>query len=117
MNLTRRDALLGATAAAVVTTAITASLAIKAAGVKAALSNQPDLLLVGVQILVNEIRQDLHAGITTASFWALQQAADRLEMLPGVQAISNAHWDVWRGDMGRRFGLKRVLRHVGGLPS
>ncbi len=36
MNITRRDALLGATAAAVATGAITAPLAIKAAGVKAA---------------------------------------------------------------------------------
>ncbi len=35
MNITRRDALVGATAAAVVTGAITAPLAIKAAGVKA----------------------------------------------------------------------------------
>ncbi len=36
-SITRRDALMGATAAAITTTAITAPLAIKAAGVKAAL--------------------------------------------------------------------------------
>ncbi len=36
MQITRRNALMGATAAAVVTSAITAPLAIKAAGVKAA---------------------------------------------------------------------------------
>ena len=42
-RITRRDALMGATAAAVVTTAITAPLAIKAAGVKAALAGDPVL--------------------------------------------------------------------------
>ncbi len=41
MNITRRDALLGATAAAVVTSAATAPLAIKAAGVQAALAGDP----------------------------------------------------------------------------
>ncbi len=40
MQITRRDALLGATAAAVVTGATTAPLAIKAAGVKAALAGE-----------------------------------------------------------------------------
>ncbi len=45
MNITRRDALVGATAAAVVTGAITAPLAIKAAGVKAALVGDPVLAL------------------------------------------------------------------------
>ncbi len=44
MNITRRDALLGATAAAAVTGAATAPLAIKAAGVKAALADDPVLL-------------------------------------------------------------------------
>ncbi len=43
MIITRRDALMGATAAAVVTGAITAPLAIKAAGVKAALAGDPVL--------------------------------------------------------------------------
>ncbi len=43
MNITRRDALMGATAAAVVTGAITAPLAIKAAGVKVALAGDPVL--------------------------------------------------------------------------
>ncbi len=41
MDITRRNALLGATAAAVVTGATTAPLAIKAAGVKAALAVEP----------------------------------------------------------------------------
>ncbi len=42
MNITRRDALLGATAAAITTAATTAPLAIKAAGVKAALAGTSD---------------------------------------------------------------------------
>ena len=41
MSISRRDALLGATAAAVVTGAATAPLAMKAAGVKAALAGDP----------------------------------------------------------------------------
>ena len=41
MQITRRDALLGATAAAVTTAAVTAPLAIKSAGVKAALVGDP----------------------------------------------------------------------------
>ena len=43
MPISRRDALLGATAAAVVTGAVTSPLAIKAAGVKAALAGDPVL--------------------------------------------------------------------------
>ena len=42
MSISRRNALMGATAAAVVTGAITAPLAIKAAGVKAAMAAQLD---------------------------------------------------------------------------
>ncbi len=45
MNITRRDALLGATAAAAVTGLTVAPLAIKAAGVKAALAGDPVLAL------------------------------------------------------------------------
>ncbi len=45
MQISRRDALLGATAAAVVTGAATAPLAIKAAGVKAALAGEPLLAM------------------------------------------------------------------------
>ncbi len=41
MRITRRNALMGATAAAVVTGAITAPIAIKAAGVRAALGGEP----------------------------------------------------------------------------
>ncbi len=45
MQISRRDALMGATAAAVVTGATTAPLAIKAAGVKAALGGDPAFVL------------------------------------------------------------------------
>ncbi len=47
MKLSRRDALLGATAAAVVTGAITAPLALKAAGVKAALASTDPAIATG----------------------------------------------------------------------
>ena len=47
MNITRRDALLGATAAAAVTGLTVAPLAIKAAGVKAALAGDPVIALAG----------------------------------------------------------------------
>ncbi len=49
MSISRRDALLGATAAAVVTGAATAPLAIKAAGVKAALTGES---IVGLARLI-----------------------------------------------------------------
>ncbi len=62
MNLSRRDALLGATAAAVVTGAITAPLAIKAASVKAALGGEPIAAQATAQdpvidALLNELRK------------------------------------------------------------
>ncbi len=103
MSITRRDALLGATAAVAV------------AGVPTAVAAQPDPLLAGVQALVNEIRQDLTPNITSAAHWALQQAADRLEALPGVEALPNEHWEIWRQDFGRRFGPTHVLRPAGGV--
>ncbi len=104
--ITRRGAMLGASAAVAVVAVPTIA------------SAQPDPLRAGVQVLVNEIRQDLSGGVVMSAFWALQQAADRLEMLPGVQAIPNEHWDSWRSDvLDGRYGLKRVLRHVGGVPS
>ena len=48
MQISRRDALLGATAAAVITGAITAPLAIKAAAAKAALAGDPDAELLAL---------------------------------------------------------------------
>ncbi len=104
-GITRRDALLGASAAVAV------------AGVPTALAAQPDPLLAGVQALVNEIRQDLGGELIVATHWALHQAADRLEVLPGVQAVPNEYWVDWRKALGERSGPPRVLRLAGGPPS
>ncbi len=102
MSITRRSALMGATAAVAV------------AGVPTAVAAQPDPLLAGVQALVNEIRQDLGGHLMVATHWALHQAADRLEALPGIQAVPNEDWGDWRKALGDRSGPPRVLR---GLPS
>ncbi len=103
MSISRRDALLGATAAVAV------------AGVPTAVAAHPDPLRAGVQALVNEIRQDLSPEVITVAHWALQQAADRLEALPGIQALPNEYWEIWRQDFGRRFGPTHVLRPAGGV--
>ncbi len=108
MKLTRRDAL--ATGAAALTTAAIAT----PLAIKAALAAQPDPLLVGVQALVDEIRQDLSGELKVAAHWALHQAADRLEALPGIEAVPNEYWGDWRKALGDRSGPTRVLR---GLPS
>ncbi len=100
MQISRRNALMGATAA----------VAVAAVPAKAA---QPDPLRGGVQALVNEIRQDLSPEVITVAHWALQQAADRLEALPGIQALPNEYWQIWRQDFGRRFGPTHVLRLAG----
>ena len=57
MSISRRDALMGATAAAVVTGAITAPLAIKAAGVEAALAGDPDAALLAQVAQFHEVRE------------------------------------------------------------
>ena len=119
MDITRRDALLGVTAAAVVTGAITSPLAIKSAGVKVALAGDPAMspaqqLREGVQALVNEIRRDLDPNVMAGVHWALQQAADRLEALPGIEAVPSEFWTAEYQDCARRHGLAQVLR---GLPS
>lgn len=118
MNITRRDALLGATAAAAVTGAATIPLAMKAAGVKAALAGKADPLREGVQALVDEIRRDLDPDIAASTFWALQEAADRLETLPGIQPVPNEFWERWKPDIAR-FHRKdwRALRLAGGMQS
>ena len=68
MNITRRDALLGATAAAVVTGAITAPLAIKAAGVKAALAGDDPIwaVLARARSLQEQIDADPYDPATDA---------------------------------------------------
>ncbi len=105
MQISRRDTLMGATAAVAV------------AGVPMAVGAQPDPLLAGVQALVNEIRQDLGPGVMMAVYWALQEKADRLEALPGIQALANELWTPENRDNARRCGMVQVLRPVGGLPS
>ena len=63
MSISRRDALMGATAAAVITGAITAPLALKAAGVKVALAGEP---LVALEAELMEARA---AGKRAAAIW------------------------------------------------
>jgi len=104
MQISRRDAL-ATGAAAITTAAITAPLA-----VKAALAAQPDPLLAGVQALVNEIRRDLGPNVMAGVHWALQQAADRLEALPGIEAVACEFWTAEHQDCARHHGLARVLR-------
>ena len=82
MTITRRDAMKrGGKAVVVAAAAVAAGVLTKAA--------QPDPLCEGVQALVNEIRQDLGGNITISSFSTLQEVADRLEALPGIQPIPN----------------------------
>jgi hypothetical protein len=104
MNITRRDALRGAAA-------IAATGAVPGAAM--ASTNRADPLREGVQALVDEIRRDLNDNIRTASFWGLQEAAERLEALPGIEPVANEHWDAYRRDIECRFGPVRVLRFVG----
>ena len=78
-----------------------------------AIAAQPDPLREGVQALVNEIRQELSGNVVLGSVWVLQEAADRLEALPGIQAIPNEHWARWKPDLAR-YGGRRTLRLAGG---
>ncbi len=64
MNITRRDALMGATAAVAVVAVPTIA------------SAQPDRLREGVQALVQEIRQGLSGQVVMCTFWALQEATE-----------------------------------------
>ena len=95
MRTTRRNLLKGGgKAIAATAVAMTAGVSAKAA--------QPDPLCEGVQALVNEIRQGLNGNTTTASFSALQEAADRLEALPGIRPIPNEIWErYWRPSRAR----------------
>ena len=99
--ITRRDALSGAGAAVAV------------ASVPTAVAAQPDPLLAGVQALVNEIRRDLDPKVIVAVHWALQQAADRLEALPGIEAAACGFWTAEHQDCARRHGLAQILREAG----
>ncbi len=105
MSISRRDALMGASAAVAV------------AGVPTAVAAHPDPLRAGVQALVNEIRQDLGPDVTMRVYWALQEAADRLEALPGIQALASELWTPENRDLARRHGMVHVLRSAGVVPS
>ena len=97
MNATRRDVVKGGGNAVLV-----AAMAMTAAVVTPpAKASQPDRLRKGVQALVNEIRRGLNGNITTASFSALQEVADRLEALPDIQPIPNEIWERWRSYAAR----------------
>ena len=96
-RITRRETLAGGgKAVAAVAVAMTAGVPAKAA--------RPDPLREGVQALVNEIRQGLSGSITLDSFLRLQEAADRLEALPGIQPVANEHWQRWGHRMPVSFG-------------
>ena len=92
MTVTRRDAMRrGGEAVVAAASALTAGVPAKAV--------QPDPLCEGVQALVNEIRQGLAGNITIGDFWTLQETADRLEALPGIQPVANEQWQRWKPRM------------------
>ncbi len=110
MQISRRDALMGVTAAVAV------------AGVPTAVAAQPDPLRAGVQALVNEIRKDLSGEVLCCELWVLQEAADRLEALPGIQTVNNESWDWWRQRhpeeiVRHRSTAWRAIRPARGVPS
>ena len=82
-SITRRDALLGATAAAVVTSAITAPLAIKSAGVKAALAGDPIVVMwrQSRRWLEEGSRYDKLSGVAAnkADFERLSDMGDQID--------------------------------------
>ena len=97
MTITRRDAMKrGGKAVVVAAAAVAAGVSTKAA--------QPDPLCEGVQALVNEIRQEPTGSIPLDSFLRLQEAADRLEGLPGIQPVVNELWRRWKPRMPTNFG-------------
>ena len=96
-KLTRRAVLAGAPAVA----AVAVMPAIPALAAQ-------DPLREGVQALVNEIRLNLSRDIIMAQWCSLQEVADRLEALPGVERVDTYLW----GDVGQRledFSCRRSL--------
>ncbi len=96
MQISRRGALLGATAAAVVTGAATAPLAIKAAGVKAALAGAPDARIL---VLVEEHDRTLAAQNKAGARW-FEAVMER--MPPHLRHVElfghrgrDIPWDAW----------------------
>ena len=105
MSISRRNALLGVSAVVAV------------AGVPTAVAAHPDPLLAGVQALVNEIRQEMPGNAMAGVHWALHEAADRLEALPGIIPVPNESWDNKPADFYRRKWVIRAIRPAGGAPS
>ncbi len=95
--ITRRGALLGASAAVAV------------AAVPTIANARPDHLREGVQALVQEIRQGLSGQVIMCTYWGLQEAADRLEALPGIEAAPAESWPM-KGLTLEKYGKTRVLR-------
>lgn len=86
MNLTRREALRG-------TTATVAAIAAGGA-VTSAVARDP--LRDGVQELVRMIREELPSKIMAGTSDALQQAADYLETLSGIEPVRRESWERWQ---------------------
>ena len=92
MTITRREIMKhGGNVVAAAAVAVAVGVPAKAA--------HPDPLCEGVQALVNEIRKDLAGNMTVGDFWTLQEAADRLEALPGIQPVVNEQWQRWKPRM------------------
>ncbi len=79
MSISRRGALLGAGAAAVV------------AGVPGAALASEDPQLADIQALVSDLRNCDRSTIM-AVYVAFQEVADRLETLPGIVPVPNEMW-------------------------
>ncbi len=82
--------------------------AVAAVAAMPAVAAQPDLLREGVQALVNETRLSLSRDIIMAQWCSLQEVADRLESLQGIEHAPNYLWE----DIGQRiedFSCKRSL--------
>ncbi len=84
MQISRRGALIGATAAAVV------------AGVAGAVQ-AADPKLSDIQALVSELRNS-DGSIIMAVWVAFHEVADRLEALPGIVPVPNEMWHTWRAE-------------------
>ncbi len=118
MSISRRDALLGATAAAVVTGATAAPIAINAAGVKAALSGEP----------VVALSQQLRAAseVWNSAIDAFEEAAHRagcsclvgqeVRQELGIESLwqEREHWEARFWDLRARL-LETPSATVGGV--
>lgn len=91
--LSRRTALLGG--AAVVSVGAPAAMAYRNRA-------EPNPLREGVQALVNEIRgPDMLQKGVVISLVALQEVADRLEALPGIEPVRHETWEtVFKPNLG-----------------